>query len=313
MDLRVCVCVRAAVCTWSLLRRESCIDVNSFSHSHARPEHMALRQHTLCLHVPSSSPLSPVSSITSPLFPRIHQFPPQFPPVASQTIANAISPRRLRYAVTFTFCVCLWFWFYCSCVVSHHFYFAFLFWIRVRRRCVKTQPQVVSERGENNFGSSFFFSCWETHTEKAPLLRARRLRQSPVWVCVSVIYLHIAEAEGHLAPKVFEPTQLAFLLSFFFQTVISSVPIRSIKPDAPGSVTHILREKSQLNPPVFLAEASWKCSLRAFIGVRRGVWWCVLNLAHSLSCLSDSMNSTSPDTSVMARQNVCGDNKLEPA
>lgn len=157
MDLRVCVCVRAAVCTWSLLRRESCIDVNSFSHSHARPEHMALRQHTLCLHVPSSSPLSPVSSITSPLFPRIHQFPPQFPPVASQTIANAINPRRLRYAVTFTFCVRLWFWFYCSCVVSHHFYFAFLFWIRVRRRCVKTQPQVVSERGENNFGSSFFF------------------------------------------------------------------------------------------------------------------------------------------------------------
>ena len=60
--VHVCLCV----CEWRhveccLLQCESYGDANSLSHSHAWPKHMALRQHTLCLHVlsfPFPLPLS---------------------------------------------------------------------------------------------------------------------------------------------------------------------------------------------------------------------------------------------------------------
>lgn len=76
-----CVCEWRCVWSAGLLQHESYSDVNS--HSHAWPKHMALRQHTPCLHVLSFTLPLPLSLPLLVLFffflftllPRIHPFP----------------------------------------------------------------------------------------------------------------------------------------------------------------------------------------------------------------------------------------------
>lgn len=90
----ICAYVNGDVWSSSLLRYESCGDVCRLSHSHAWPQHMALRQHTPCLHVLPFTlplPLSPrLFFLFFSLLPRIHPFP-QLCLVLYQTMATIMS------------------------------------------------------------------------------------------------------------------------------------------------------------------------------------------------------------------------------